>query len=308
MEDDKRSDQEKTSKEQEELKLRISFGSRHYQPTSQSTDAIIASIKPLPPGILDRAKKTLEEKEQDKKPAINLYNVGRMTFTPPIKTKEKGGKIVTGKEKEIKEQKQSPIPLQMTTSISGQSLMFKKPVLKKPAVMVTEENKKSSSFMPGGGEKSFKKEEEKTKKPAMTLSILKYISVSVRARRVIYDKSNFNDLFNNMENYLSSPEDELKKEILDKIEEYKGILSSEFKKLETTPLPVEGDDSFKEAKDALMKAIRGFQDCIEDFETVMKEKDIEVLDDCSDLMEKTFKDMDIYFELREAVKSKISSN
>jgi len=220
--------------------------------------------------------------------------MGRVKFTPPIKAKKKGGKIITPEEK--KEDKPQGTPLHMTTSISGQSLMFQKPVLKK---------QKPSDF------KTPKKEDPQQvsapEKPVMTLSVLKFISVSVKGRRLIYEKDNFNQLSDNIEEYIDTGREELKEEVVGKMTEYKNVLASEADKLSKKELPLGVDADFTEAKVILCRAIRTFQECVEDFSFVVEEKDLEVLEETRGNVSKAFSDMDEYFDLRDDIKLRITS-
>ena len=302
MENNRKDDSQK----KEEVRINVNLGAGHYQPPSQSTASILASIKPLPPGILSGKKqeKKKEEKKVKRPSSLDLYNMGNLPLTPPIRPKKKD-KSKENKEEGGGEKKQQLIPLQMATSISGQSLMYNQPVLTKPSQFQAtnqEQPKKSPA------QSSQPRSEKQTSGTSSSLGLLKYISASVKCRRLIYKQENFLKLINDTEDYLNDPDDaDLGNEVRETLKNYKDILSTEIIKLKEKGLPEEASqDDFKEAKHILIGAIKGFKESVEDLRGAVEEEDFEMFEDGKETIENSFEEMELYFEIREKIKERLT--
>jgi len=297
---------EKDFEKPEDITMKVRLGTGHFQPVSQTTASILAGIKPLPPGILEgkTKKPEKEEKKIESKPAVDLYSIGKLPITPPIRPKKKSGKERGLKEEPETRPKKGLIPLQMATSISGQSLMFNQPVIKRPGQFPGTCQKvpesKASPISPAA--------ESTEKKPSgSSLSLLKYISVSVKCRRLIYEKESFTNLMNDIEEYISGNGEDLIEEIRGNLKDYREVLSTEIIKVKEKGLPPGDDKDFKEARNTLIGAISSFKEGVEDLNISVVEEDMEIFEDAKESIENSFEEMNIYFEIREEIKSRLSS-
>jgi len=254
-----------------------------FQTNSRTqTSTIIAGIKPLPPGLIPDIK-TSQKNKFESKPAIDMYNLAKMPMAPPIKSKDKKD----GKERGFKENiepKDRLIPLQMATSFSGQTLMYKKPdVQAKP---------------PG---QKIEVSVAKPAEPAMSsMGLLKYISVSVKCRRVIYEKEYMYELIKEVEQNFSAGHD-----ISHKVIETIKILSEEITKLKEKDFPSGVDEKFIEARKILLQSIEMFIDGLQDLKISLEEGDTDMMDDGRDNIYNAFLKMEKYFTIRDEIKSKM---
>ncbi|MEQ8222796.1 MAG: hypothetical protein ABRQ37_10875 [Candidatus Eremiobacterota bacterium] len=245
--------------------------------TSQ-TSAIIAKIKPLPPGLIPDTNISLNNKAESK-PKVDMYNLAKMQMAPPIKSKEKKNE---NDKKETTEQKDRLIPLQMATTISGQTLMYKKPESK-------PQTQRSEPVAPVA----------KPAEPAVSaMSLLKYISVSVKCRRIIYEKEYLQELIQEVEQNSSGAD-------LNKIVETIKILSEEKAKLKEKDFPSGVDNTFIEARKFLLDSIDMFTGGLDHIKTCLEKGNTSEMARGKNTIGQAFREMDKYFNIRDEIKSKM---
>ncbi len=250
-----------------------------FQTNSASqTSAIIAKIKPLPPGLIPDTNISLNNKVENK-PKVDMYNLAKMQMAPPIKSKEKKNE---NDKKEKTEQKDRLIPLQMATTISGQTLMYKKPESK-------PQTQRSESVAPV----------TKSAEPAMSaMSLLKYISVSVKCRRIIYEKEYLQELIHDVEQDLSGADH-------NKIVETIRILSEEKAKLKEKDFPPGVDNTFIEARKLLLNSIDMFTGGLDHIKTCLEKGNASEVGQGKNTIGQAFREMDKYFNIRDEIKAKM---
>ncbi|MEQ8186449.1 MAG: hypothetical protein ABRQ39_00640 [Candidatus Eremiobacterota bacterium] len=242
------------------------------------TSAIIAGIKPLPPGLIPDTNISLNNKAENK-PKVDMYNLAKMQMAPPIKSKEKKNE---NNKKETTEQKDRLIPLQMATTISGQTLMYKKPESK-------PQTQRSEPVAPV----------TKSAEPAMSaMSLLKYISVSVKCRRIIYEKEYMHELIQEVEQDLSGADS-------GKIEETIRILSEEKSKLKEKDFPPGVDNTFIEARKLLLNSIDMFTGGLDHIKACLEKGEPSEVGHGKNTIGQAFREMDKYFNIRDEIKSKM---
>ncbi|HPZ08883.1 MAG TPA: hypothetical protein PL110_12260 [Candidatus Eremiobacteraeota bacterium] len=293
MEQGKNDQEKKPKKFDEKLTMKIKIGQLAQQTPAglnQTTSSILSSIKPLPPGLL-KEKKYVPEKIENK-PAVDLYNIAKMPVTPPIKTKKKD-KEEKGKTEQ--DSKERLIPLQLQTSLSGQSLMYQKAHVKSDIQTDKRQQEKTAKQLTIN---------TSSEKACQSMSLLKYISVSVKCRRIIYEKGNLYSLIKEIDTILSDNKGDMNK-VEEKLKDFKNTLNDEIKKIKENKFPPETDNNFKEAKTILLQAISIFIEGFEDIETALSEKDYSLLDNARDVIDEAFIEMEKYFKLRDEIKAQL---
>ncbi|MEQ8170007.1 MAG: hypothetical protein ABRQ38_14030 [Candidatus Eremiobacterota bacterium] len=273
-------DDEKELQERKGQKIEIN---RMMAPVFQvnaktQTSAIIAKIKPLPPGLIPDTNISQNNKAENK-PKVDMYNLAKMQMAPPIKSKEKKN---DADKKEGIEEKERLIPLQMATTISGQILMYKKPESK-------PQGQKTESVSPV----------TKPAEPAMSaMSLLKYISVSVKCRRIIYEKEYLQELIQEVEQNFSEAEH-------NKIVDTMKILSEEKAKLKEKDFPDGVDNKFIEARKLLLNSIDKFIAGLDCIKSCLEKGNASEAGHGKSTIGQAFREMDKYFIIRDEIKSKM---
>lgn len=238
------------------------------------TSAIIAGIKPLPPGLIPDTNST---QKAEARPVINMYNLAKMQMAPPIKSKEKKNEK---DKKENSDPKDRLIPLQMATTISGQTLMYKKP---------EPQEQRTVSAPPV----------TKPAEPAMSsMSLLKYISVSVKCRRIIYEKEYMHELIQEVEQNFSGADS-------GKIAETIKILSEEKIKLKEKDFPPGVENTFIEARKILIASIDMFIGGLDHIKACLEKGEPSEVARGKNNIGQAFREMDKYFNIRDEIKSKM---
>ncbi len=246
--------------------------------STTQTSAIIANIKPLPPGLIPD-KNISQNNRAENKPKVDMYNLAKMQMAPPIKSKEKKNE---NDKKETDETRERLIPLQMATTISGQILMYKKPESK-------PQGQKTEHVAPVA----------KPDEPAMSsMSLLKYISVSVKCRRIIYEKEYMEELIKEVEQNFSGADH-------DKIVETIKVLSEEKTKLKEKDFPTGVDNAFIEARKLLLNSIDMFTGGLNHIKTCLEKGNASGLAQGKNTIGQAFREMDKYFNIRDEIKSKM---
>lgn len=176
------------------------------------------------------------------------------------------------------------------------------PVKAKPAVANIQSTVKTEPAVTEE-KREIKKEE---KQEILTVSSLKFISLTVKCRRFVYNKENISGLINETEKLLTSPENQNDiSETIKKLENYKNMFSTEIEKLNINNLPPIAGNKFKEAKDYLLMVLSGYKKIIEKLLTAFEGKNINTVYNTREEINKFFEYLDNYLKLREEIKKEL---
>jgi len=143
-------------------------------------------------------------------------------------------------------------------------------------------------------------------KPCSSLSIndLKYISPSVKSRKILFKKESIEELIKEVRDYVNSDGKDVK-DINEKLNDYISILSEERDKLKEKGLPPGDEGKFKEARDVLIDGVSCLKEFLDMLFLALKEKDPAKIDSSEKIKDRAFEKMVIYFNLRQEIKSSL---
>ena len=170
-----------------------------------------------------------------------------------------------------------------------------------------------STFLKSAAEIIPEKEDKNKKSEPFTLSSLKYISLSVKCRRLLYKKDKYKEdnilnLIKYIEKMISSGEGEDSLfQIADKLKNYKSLFTTEITRLTMKELPPDSDIKFKNAKKSLITVISRYKDHIKNLLSAIEGKNINLVSQTKEEIEKTISEFDNYLKIREEIKAELSN-